>query len=130
MKAMPDEPPLLLDGTRVVRYAGIEAANPEAAMAGVVAAGVPIDLRIVTRLAITEDLVNPGAFLLHCNDDWETVAAENYADADAAQASADEAYRAVSLRWCSFRPLTASEHAEVETTRAFLREIATEFPDE
>ena len=130
MKPMPEEPPLLLDGTRVVRYAGIEAANPAAAMAGVVAAGVPIDLRIVTRLAITEDLVNPGVFLLHCNDDWETVAAENYADADAAQASADDAYRAVVLTWRSFRPLTASEHAEVETTRAFLREIAMEFPNE
>ena len=130
MKPMPEEPPLLLDGTRVVRYAGIDAASPAAAMAGVVAAGVPIDLRIVTRLAITEDLVNPGVFLLHCNDDWETVAAENYADADAAQASADDAYRAVVLTWRSFRPLTAGEHAEVETTRAFLREIAMEFPNE
>ena len=75
MKATIDEPPLLLDGTRVVRYASIDASVPEAAMAGVVAGGVPIDLRIVTRLAITEDLVNPGVFLLHCNDDWETIAA-------------------------------------------------------
>ena len=130
MKATIDEPPLLLDGTRVVRYASIDASVPEAAMAGVVAGGVPIDLRIVTRLAITEDLVSPGVFLLHCNDDWETIAAENYADADAAKRTADEAYSAVPVAWSSYRPLTESEQAEVETTRAFLLEIAAEFPNE
>jgi hypothetical protein len=130
MKATIAEPPFLLDGTRVLRYASIDTSTPPAQMAGVVAGGVPIDLSIVTRLAITEDLVNPGVFLLHCNDDWETVAAENYSDADAAQGTASEAYRAVPLTWCSYRPLTGSEQAEVETTRAFLREIATELPDE
>jgi hypothetical protein len=124
------EPPILLDGTRVVRYAMIDTRSPGAGMAGVVAGGVPIDLRIVDRLAIAEDLLDPGVFLLHCNDNWETVAAENYPDADAAQRTADEAYRDVRLKWTVFRALTESEAEEVETTRSFLREIATEFPSE
>ena len=125
-----EEPPFLLDGTRVVRYATIDTSVPAAAMAGVVAGGVPIDLRIVTRLAIAEDLVKPGVYLLHCNDDWETVAAEGYPDADAARRTADAAFGAVPVTWFDYRALTTGEEAELETTRQFLREIAAEFPDE
>lgn len=124
------EPPFLLDGTHVVRYAVIDDSAPPPPCFSVVAGGVPVDLDTVRRLIVAEDLVKGGFYLLHCNRDWETVAAEAFAAADEAQRSAEERYEGVAVEWHRYRALNDSERREVETTREFLREIAAEFPDE
>lgn len=123
------EPPFLLDGHHVVRYGLVDKSAPPPAHFSVVAAGVPVDLDTVDRFAIAEDLVKGGVYLMHCNDDWATVAAEGFPDADSAQASAESRYAGVRVAWHRYRALTESETREVETTRAFLREIAEEFGD-
>lgn len=124
------EPPFLLDGTHVVRYAVIDASKPPPPHFSVVANGVPVDLDVVRRLIIAEDLVKGGVYLMHCNDDWETLAAEGFMDADTAQASAESRYAGVAVAWHRYRPLSEPERREVDVTREFLREIAAEFPDE
>lgn len=123
------EPPFLVDGHHVVRYALIDTSAPPPPHFNVVAGGVPVDLQTVDRLLVAEDLVKGGVYLMHCNADWATVAAETFADADAAQASAQSRYAEVKPAWHRYRPLTESERREVETTREFLREIAEEFRD-
>jgi hypothetical protein len=124
------EPPFLLDGTHVVRYALIDASKPPPSHFSVVANGVPLDLDVVRGLIIAEDLVNDGVYLMHCNEEWQTLAAEGFTDADAAQASAESRYAAVPAAWHRYRPLSESERREVDVTREFLREIAAEFPDD
>jgi hypothetical protein len=124
------EPPFLLDGTQVVRYAVIDTSMPPPPHFSVVAGGVPVGLDTVSRLIVAEDLVKSGVYLLHCDTEWATVAAETFPDADAAQASAESRYAAVKAEWHRYRPLSESEQREVEITRDFLREMAAEFPNE
>ena len=123
------EPPLLLDGARVVEYAPLDA-GASAGRRSVVAEGVPFALDAVSRLVIAEDLATTGVLLLHCNPDWETLVAGRYADADSARKSAQSVYAGIEVRWTPYRELTPAEAAEVETTRAFLKEITAEFSDE
>ena len=130
MTDRPAEPPFLLDGTHVVRYALIDKSAPPPPHFSVVAAGIPVDLDTVSRLVVAEDLVKGGVYLMHCNDDWASVAAETFPDADAAQSSAEARYAGVKASWHRYRALSDSERREVDVTREFLREIAAEFPDE
>ena len=118
-----DEPPVMLDGARVLEYAAVEPGGKS--HVSVVVGGVSLDTATVTRLVIAENLVDGGVFLMHCNDDWNTVAAGQHREAAAARRSAEAAYRGISLSWRPFRALTPEEAKEVETTRAFLREIAS-----
>lgn len=122
-----NEPPLLLDGARVVEYALLDA-DPPAGRKSVVAEGVPFTLDTVSRLVIAEDLVTGGVYLLHCSPEWETLVAGRYADVESARKSAQAVYTGIDVRWTPYRELTPAEAAEVETTRAFLKEIITEFP--
>jgi len=124
------EPPFLLDGAHVVRFAIIDSSVPPPPCFNVVAGGVPVDLDTVSRLIVAEDLVKGGVYLMHCNADWQTVAAETFGHADEAQRSAEERYAGVKASWHRYRPLSESERREVEVTREFLREMAAEFPDE
>lgn len=123
-----EEPPFLIDGTRVLEYAEVDAAALAGKRVSVVVSGVALGdtLRCV---AIAEDLVKDGAFALHCNDRWETVAAERFLERDAARAAVERVY-GMALPWQPYRALTATEQSEVDTTRAFLREIAAEFPEQ
>jgi hypothetical protein len=117
-----DEPQFMIDGSRVLHFAFLDASRgPYSAVVN----GMPVDSNIVTRLVISEDLVEEGVFLLHCNRDWETVAASRFADADEAQRSADSAYESATPRWQAYRDLTDDEQRQVQTTRAFLRELAS-----
>jgi len=116
-----DEPEFMLDGARVLRFALLDAARGPFST---VVNGLALDSSIVTRLVIAEDLVEGGVHLLHCNSDWETVAANHFASADEAQAAAISAYESASPRWRAYRDLTEEELRQVETTRAFLRELA------
>jgi hypothetical protein len=125
-----DEPPFLVDGTHVVRYAVIDTSVPPPPHFHVVASGTPVDLDTIRGLLVAEDLVNRGAYLLHCNADWATVAAETFAHAQEAQRSAEARYEGVKMAWHRYRALSESEQREVDVTREFLREIAAEFPNE
>ena len=122
------EPPMMLDGARVLEYACFDAKAKASGEASAIVDGVAVDFNSVSGLAMAEDLVRGATFLLHCNDDWATVAAGTYRDREQARAAAEAAYPGVSGRWTKFRELTAEEAAEVESTRRFLREIAEDDP--
>lgn len=121
-----EEPPFLLDGALVLSYASLDVAAHAGESAGVVVDGIALDLNTVRRVVIARNLVDDAVFVMHCNDEWNTVAAATYVDAATAQASAAAAYGALAPAWVTFRELTEAEASEVATTRAFLREIAAE----
>lgn len=123
-----EEPPFLIDGTRVVEYAPVDASRLAGKHVSVVVSGVALGDNL-RGVAIAEDLVKDGVFALHCNDRWETVAAERFLEPEAARAAVERAY-GMALPWQPYRSLTAKEQSEVDTTRAFLREIAAEFPEQ
>jgi hypothetical protein len=120
-----DEPPFLLDAARVVAYAPLDLGRAPAVFSLVVG-GISLGRHNVSRLAIVENLVDETTFLLHCNDRWETLAAEPCRDAPSAQKVADAAYGRALAEWRAFRELTAAEAREIETTRSFLRGLAAE----
>ena len=117
------EPPLVLDGTRVLQYAALAAKPGQGS--GSVVEGVALS---VTQVAIAEDLARGGVFLLHCNDNWETLAASHFATHSGAEETAAASYPGI--EWTPFRALTEAEQKEVDTTRQFLRDLAAEFPSD
>lgn len=125
-----EEPPLMLDGARVLEYAELDRTIAPTGRISISVGGAPVDLNSVAGIAIAENLVEGGVFLLHCNERWETLAAGHYADHDAARRSAEEAYSGLSMRWKPYHDLSPEESAEVETTRKFLRELAADFPNQ
>lgn len=121
-----EEPPFLLDGALVLRYAFLDTVAHAGGSSGVVVDGVALDLNTVRRVVIAQNLADDAVFVMHCDDDWHTIAAAPYADAATAQASAAAAYGALAPRWIKFRELSEDEAREVATTRAFVKEIAAE----
>jgi hypothetical protein len=129
MQAETPEPPFLLDGARVLCHAIL---GEQAMRRGFsfVAGGVGIDAKSVSRLVVTQSLLDGAVFLLHCNERWETVAAAGAADVETAKAAAAAAYEGIDIPWTPFRELTAEERREMETTARFLRELAAGMLDE
>jgi len=126
---METEPPFLLDGARVAYYAILG----EAAMRrgfSFVAGGVTISPASVSRIVVTENLLDKNVFLLHCNEHWETVAAAPVPDVEGAKAAAADAYEGIHIPWTTFRSLTDAERSEMQTTTEFLRELAAGMLDE
>lgn len=123
---MADEPPFLLDGARVLAYARVERTPSSPRHGSAVAGGTPVDIETVSRALVVESLADDTVYLLLCNERWETFAAEVHADAAAARAACEVTFRGMALAWSDYRPLTAAEQSEIETTRAFLREIAAD----
>jgi hypothetical protein len=123
------EPPFVLDGARVVLHAIL---GDEAARRGYsfVVGGVTVDPHSVTRLVVSESLLDQAIFLLHCNEHWETVAAGAAPDVEAAKATAAQAYEGLEIAWTPFRELTAAEREEMATTARFLRELTSGMLDE
>lgn len=119
-----EDPPFMLEGARVIEFARFDAGLRSSGHASAIVGGVAVDFDSVSGVVMAEDLVKGGTFLLHCNDEWHTVAAGTYAGTDEARAAAEAAYPGLSKRWTRFRELTVEEAAEVESTRRFLREIA------
>ena len=124
-----EEPPLILDGTRVVEYAIFDRSAAATGRASAVVDGVTVDLSNVAGVVITENLAADGFFLLHCNDRWESLAVGHHPDVAFARNTAERAYAGLTMLWTPFRELTAEEAAEVASTRAFLRELAADFPE-
>lgn len=125
---MMEEPPFMLDGARVVRYAVLDRAVTHGAPISIVVDGVSLDTHTVAGLAVAENLVDGSAYLLHCNSDWQTVGAAQHPGVQAAEQAAGTQFAGIPLAWRAFRELTEAERREVETTRSFLREIAAEDP--
>ncbi|HEX3062493.1 MAG TPA: hypothetical protein VHP55_07465 [Usitatibacter sp.] len=117
------EPEFLIDAARVVRHAVLE---PGGRGYNAIAGGVPVDQENVVALAVVERLVDGKVFLLHCNRDWETVAATAHSDIAEAERSGRALYAAAVQRWADFRELTAEEEREVRSTKAFLEGLAAE----
>ena len=117
------EPPMMLDGSRVLRYALLDERGRGTGRA-TFASGTPLDG--VFGLAIAENLVDGGVYLMHCNDEWATLGAAQFGDAAAAERHFAADNGAVEAQWRDFRALTAEEEAEVASTRAFLQELARE----
>jgi hypothetical protein len=115
------EPPFLLDGARILEYGSV--ARPAGGRASVVVNGVGLDPGILTRVAIVRTLQDDTLFILHCNDRWETIAAEPHADSASARDAAAVAYGPNAVSWRAFRALTDEESREIESTRVFLREL-------
>ena len=88
---MDDEPPFLLDGARVACYAVL---GEQAMRRGFsfVAGSVTVSPKSVSRVVVTQNLLDDTVFLLHCNEDWETVAAAPADDVEAAKAAAEAFY--------------------------------------
>lgn len=121
--AKADEPPFLLDAAHVLEYAHLDAAQRGKHQSAVVE-GVMVDTANVSRLVIARNLADDTIFLMHCNDDWLTIAASRQADVDAARRAAAEGYS--DLAWVPFRELSAEEDNEIRSTRAFLKELVDE----
>ncbi len=126
---MDNEPPFLLDGARVACYAILGDAAMRRGFS-FVAGGVSISPASVSRMVVTENLLDETRFLLHCNEHWETVAAAPVPDVEAAKAAAAQAYEGIDIPWTTYRPLTDAERREMQTTTEFLRELAAGMLDE
>lgn len=124
-----EEPPFLIDGARVLAYASLAQPGRQPRYSLVVG-GVTLDPRSVSQVAITQSLVDSAAFLLHCNERWETVAAATHPDERSARAAAEAALSGLTLEWVPYRPLNDLEKAEVASTTRFLRELASGGLDE
>lgn len=124
-----EEPPFLIDGTRVLEFAILDYATLAATQASVVVSGVALDFNTLRGVAICENLVKDGVFAVHCNERWETVAADRYPQLDAARSGVDAVY-GMALPWQPYRDLSPQERSQLETTRAFLKELAAEFPEQ
>ena len=125
-QALKEDPPFLLDAARVVEFAAIDPGMDPSGQAHAVVGGVTLDLETIRGVVIVESLLDGAIFLLHCGKEWETVAASPHADVEAARASAAHSYSGFPIPWRAYRPLTAEERKEIETTSAFLREITAE----
>jgi len=87
---------------------------------------VPMNGGNLAGVAVAEALLDGTIFLLHCNDRWETVSATVLPDVEGAEREAATTYGDALPAWTEYRPLTDEEQREIQTTRAFLRELAAE----
>jgi hypothetical protein len=128
MSAEMEEPPFLIDGALVMHYAtvDVERSRPNRSLG--FAGGIPLDA--VRGVIVARNLVDDSIFAMYCNDRWETIAATPHADGESAMRGADAAFSEAKLRWTPFRELTAAERSEIETTREFLKDLETDFPDD
>jgi hypothetical protein len=124
------EPPFMIDGARVLEFATLDEAVERSGPTSTVFGGMPVHLHDIAGVAVVQDLVEDGVFLILCNDEWVSMTSARFADAPGAKASAEEALPVLRGRWQAYRDLTPEERKELETTRAFLRELAQEYPDE
>ncbi len=78
-------------------------------------------------MIIGENLADGDLMLMHCGSNWEALASFYCESTAAAEESASAAYTGAPFRWEAFRELTATELAEVESTRAEMKAWAREY---
>lgn len=123
------EPPFILDGARVLEYAPFDDAMRSGGRASAVVGGVAVGLLDVAGLAVVEDLAKGVRYLLLCDADWATLSAETCADVPSARERGEAVFAGSTRLWRAYRDLTEAEAREIETTRAFLRELMASDPD-
>jgi len=124
------EPPFMIDGARVLRFAILDEAIERSGPTSTVFGGMPVHLHDIAGVAVAEDLVEEGVFLVLCNDEWVSLTSARFGDVREARACAEDALPMTRGRWREYRDLTPEERKELETTRAFLRELAQQYPNE
>jgi hypothetical protein len=120
------EPPVLLNSARVVSFAETGGRASYTGRTMVIVGDKPLDP--VPRLAICEDLVEGAFLIMHCDVEWNVLAAGFFPSLEAAKSSAKEAYSGISTKWLEYRKLTAREFFEVEELRRSLRILAAAHP--
>ena len=123
------EPPLVLDGARVLEYAPFDDAMRSGGRTSAVMGGVALDLLNVAGMVIVEDLAKGDLFLLLCDQDWATLSAEPCGDVASGRERGNSLFPGLSRLWQPFRELTDAERREIESTRNFLRELMASDPD-
>lgn len=123
----PGEPPFILDGARVLHYAVLDMAGAARNRPSGMAGGVPLEG--VRGVIVASHLLDDSVFAMFCNERWETLAATPHPDPAAAREACARALDETRIDWREFRPLTAAETSEMETTRAFLRSLEDELPE-
>jgi hypothetical protein len=123
------EPPFILDGALVVEYAPFDAEMKSARRTSGVLGGVAVDLLNVFGLAIVEELAKGDRYLLLCDQDWATLAAEPCGDVATARTRGESVFPGAGRLWRPYRELTDEERREVNSTRAFLRDLVADEPD-
>ena len=109
----------------MLRYATLDP-GPRGWRSAVVVNGVAMGSADLAGVAIAEALLDGTVYLLHCNARWETLSATPMPDVEAAEREAATTYGDALAGWTEYRALTEDEQAEIRTTRAFLRDLATE----
>jgi hypothetical protein len=120
----------MIDGARVLEFAILDGELDRSGPTSTVFGGMPVHLHDIGGVAIAEDLVEEGVFLVLCNDEWVSMTSARFGDARTARTSAEEGLPTTRGRWREYRELTPEERKELETTRAFLRELAQQYPNE
>ena len=123
------EPPFILDGAIVVEYAPFDAEMKSARRISAVLGGVAVDLLNVFGLAIVEELAKGDRYLLLCDQDWATLAAEPCDDLASGRARGENVFPGAGRLWRPYREHTGEERREIDSTRAFLRELIADNPD-
>jgi hypothetical protein len=123
------EPPFILDGARVVEYAPFDAEMKSSRGTSAVLGGVALDLLNVFGLAIVEELAQGDRYLLLCDQDWATLAAESCDDVALGKARGENVFPGAARLWRPYRELTDEERREINSTRAFLRDLMADEPD-
>jgi len=93
----PLKPPPVLDSSRVLQYAVLNASAAYSGHSDLYRDGVEVGP--VPRLAICQEKKGPGVLLLHCDDNWKTLATAGYATIEEARAKAERIYPGVGKRW-------------------------------
>ena len=113
----------------MIEYAVFDQSVKPSADVSLIVGGVTLDLTNVRGVVIAENLAEGGAFLLHCDERWQTLGAGYCASAEVAREAAEHAYAGVAAHWRQFHELSVEERAEVEAVRSHLRELLAEFPN-
>jgi hypothetical protein len=115
---MPNETvPPLIDCARVLFYAIVDDTFRHVPKGTLYAGGRKIEA--VPRLAIVRNLVDDGIMLLHCGDEWESLAVSGVGDVDDLKRQANEHYPGLATKW------QKAPYTDVE----FAKALADEYRD-
>lgn len=108
---MDDDVPPLIDCTRVLHYAIVDASvryTPN----GRIFVG-DVELGAVPRLAIVRNLVDEGIMLLHCDEEWASLGSSGSGTVEAVMAHANRRYEGLEQKW------RAAPYSDAEFADAF-----------
>ncbi len=123
------EPPVLVDGVRVVSYCSFGTETHPTRRRSIFVDGQQLDLTQVRAVIIGENLADGDLMLMHCASNWEPLASFYCESTAAAEESVSTTYTGGPFHWQQFRELTVNELAEVESTRAEVKAWARAYQE-